>query len=126
MPDPSSPSRPYLAVAVDEQGRLWGGHFGIAPVYYIYDRQGNLREKRPNPYGVRRGEKHTHHDDPKRIVNLLSDCGVFIGKRMGETSRRRLAENLGVQPVLTRAQGPDEAVRAYLATAKGEGKAAVD
>ena len=113
MPVPAS--RSYLAVAVDENGRLWGGHFGIAPVYYVYDRAGHLREQRPNPYGARRGQKVTHHDNPRLIVELLADCGVFIGRRMGEASRRRLAEHLGVIPVLTQAQEPLQAVRAWRA-----------
>ncbi len=106
--------RPYVAVAVDESGRTWGGHFGIAPVYAIYDREGRLREQRPNPYGARRGQKATHHDNPRLIVDLLADCGVFIGKRMGEGSRRHLTEKLGVISVLTRAQDPQKAVRAWL------------
>lgn len=117
-------SRPYLAVAVDENGRLWGGHFGIAPLYFIYDREGHLREQRVNPYGARRGHRATHHDDPRLIVDLLSDCGVFIGKRMGENSRRRLAKNLGVTPVLTRAETPQDAVRAWLALQEPDDAAA--
>ena len=106
--------RSFIAVAVDEQGQVWSGHFGMAPMYFIYDQQGNLRERRSNPYGACRGEKHQHHDDPRLIVNLLPECGVFIGRRMGEASRRKLAQNLGVEPVLTQEQDPTEAVRIWL------------
>ena len=116
----SADVRPYVAVAVDENGRMWGGHFGIAPVYAIYDREGRLREHRSNPYGARRGQKVTHHDNPRLIVALLSDCSVFIGRRMGEGSRRHLAEHLGVIPVLTRAKDPQEAVQAWLASQGAE------
>lgn len=105
-----------IAVAVSEDETLWGGHFGMAPVYYIYDRQGQLLEKRPNPYGARRGEKHVHHDDPQRIVKLLSDCRTFVGKRMGEASKQKLAQNLGVETFLIRAETPEKALQAYLQT----------
>jgi hypothetical protein len=82
----------------------------MAPWYYVFDRQGELVERRANPYA----QKGKHHDDPVRIAALLPDCGTFIARRMGAQSRRRLAESLGVQPVLTEATDPHEAVRVYL------------
>ena len=112
----TSEERLHIAIAASEKDTLWPGHFGMAPVYWIYDQQGSLLEKRPNPYGARRGEKHEHHDDPQRIVRLLADCKIFIGKRMGETSRRKLAEKLGVAPILIpTAATPQEALQTYLA-----------
>lgn len=105
-------AKPWIAVAITEDNRMWGGHFGMAPYYALYDRQGNLVERRFNPHGA--GHAHGHHDDPRRIVALLSDCGVFIGRRMGEASRRRLVTQMGVEAVLTTERDPQAAVRAYL------------
>jgi hypothetical protein len=102
--------RETIAVGVDHEGQVWKAHFGMAPWYYLFDQQGELVERRANPY-ERKGK---HHDDPVRIAALLPDCGAFVARRMGEPSRRRLAESLGVNPVLTEATDPYDAVRAYL------------
>lgn len=104
-----------IALGVDTEEKLWNGHFGMAPVYLIFDRAGNLLEKRDNPYGVKPGIKHEHHDDPKRIVALLNDCSTFIARRMGEQSRRNLAEKMGIETVLTEEKEPKNALKVYLA-----------
>ena len=102
--------RENIALGVDDEGQIWQAHFGMAPWYYLFDRQGELIERRANPYA----QTGKHHDDPMRIVALLPECSVFIARRMGGRSRRRLAESLGVQPALTEATDPHLAVRAYL------------
>lgn len=38
-----------IAIGVGRDGQVWNGHFGISPQYDLYDRAGNLVEKRPNP-----------------------------------------------------------------------------
>ena len=106
------PQRTLIAIATDGKGRLWGGHFGMAPVYHLYSPAGELLEERPNPYGA--GQGHQHHDDPKLIINLLPECAVFIGRRMGEDSKRKLAEKFGIDAVLTSEKTPEAAIRAYL------------
>lgn len=103
-----------IALGVDTEGSLWNGHFGMAAYYYIYDRKGNLLEKRENPYGVKPGAKHEHHDDPKKIVALLADCDTFIARRMGEQSRRNLVEKLGIETVIAQEKEPQAALNAYL------------
>jgi predicted Fe-Mo cluster-binding NifX family protein len=102
--------RTTIAEGVDGEGQVWQAHFGMAPWYYLFDRQGELVERRANPYA--RSSKH--HDDPMRIAVLMPGCGTLIARRMGEQSRRRLAESLGVRPVLTEATDPHQAVQAYL------------
>ena len=104
----------HIALGVDADGALWNGHFGMAVYYYIYDREGKLLEKRDNPYGIKPGVKHEHHDDPKRIVELLNDCDTFIARRMGEESRRNLVEKLSIETVLTEEKEPEAALKAYL------------
>jgi len=106
--------RTLIAIAIDDKGALWGGHFGMAPVFLLYSPAGDLLERLPNPYGA--GQGHQHHDDPKLIIDLLPECAVFIGRRMGEDSKRKLASKFGINAVLTPAKTPDEALRAYLAS----------
>ena len=102
--------RGTIAVGVGDEGQVWQAHFGMAPWYFLFDRQGELVERRANPYA----QKSKHHDDPLRIAAHVPDCDVFIARRMGEQSRHRLKESLGIQPVLTRATDPHQAVRAFL------------
>jgi predicted Fe-Mo cluster-binding NifX family protein len=98
-----------IAVAVDEDGKIWKGHFGIAPYYLIYDDEKTFAEKRQNPYGAA-SEKHTHHDNPKLIIKFLSDCKIFVGKRMGQESRIKLKQNFGIEPFITDIADPETAL----------------
>jgi len=112
-------NQPFIAVGVtQDQKRVWAGHFGMAPFYFIYDRQGQLKEIRPNPYGA--GQGKGHHDDPRLIARLLPDCGVFIGRRFGHESQQKLVQNLGVQPLATEAPTPAEAIQDFLAQTPSE------
>ncbi len=89
--------REYIAVATDKDKRsLWNGHFGMAPIYSVFDYEGNLVQQRENPYA--KGDKH--HDDPALIAEFLSDVETFIARRIGEKSRRRLIEEFDIEPVL--------------------------
>ena len=106
--------RTHIAIAVNDAGALWGGHFGMAPAFQIYDPTGALVEVRPNPYGAGQGKKHTHHDNPRLIIDLLPECAVFIGRRMGEDSKRKLAEKFGIDAILTIEKTPEAALQAYL------------
>jgi len=102
--------RKYIAVGVGKDEKsIWVGHFGISPYYFIYDTEGNFLEKRVNPYS-----KGQHHDDPNLIVNFLNDCKVFIAKRMGEESRKKLVQKLNIETFLTKMKSVDEAVKEYL------------
>ncbi len=102
--------RKYIAAGVGKDEKtIWVGHFGISPYYFIYDNEGNFIEKRVNPYS-----KGQHHDDPNLIVNFLNDCKVFIAKRMGEESRRKLVENLNIETYLTKTKEVEKAIEEYL------------
>lgn len=104
-----------IAVAVNKNNKLWPGHFGIAPYYNIYDKDKNLIEKRLNPHGT--GHSHHTHEDanqPKLIKEILHGCNVFIGKRMGEKNKKKLAEKLGVTTFLTKETDPLKALEEYL------------
>ncbi len=101
--------RVNIAVGVDENGKIWKGHFGIAPYFYIYDSDKNFLEKRLNPYGTA-AEKHNHHDNPKLIINFLNDCNVFVAKRMGQESIIKLEQNFGIKPVIVKTENVEEAL----------------
>jgi predicted Fe-Mo cluster-binding NifX family protein len=105
-----------IAVGVGETEMMWKGHFGISPIYKIYTREGKFIEERKNPHGA--GHDHDHGDDqPKVIKVLLHDCSTFIGKRMGEESKLKLAKKLGIETVLYKTNDPVEALNTYLGKA---------
>jgi len=106
--------RTLIAIATDGDDHLWSGHFGMAPVFLLYSPAGDFIGQRPNPHGAGQGATHQHHDDPRLIIDLLPECAVFIGRRMGEDSKRKLAGKFGVEAVLSTAKTPAEALRAYL------------
>ena len=107
-----------IAVGVNKAGKIWAGHFGQAPYYYIYNSNGELIDKKINPHGAGQGHGHNHDDNqPILIKEILSDCKTFIGRRMGEGSKLKLAEKLGIETVLTEIKEPQEAVEQFL---KGE------
>jgi predicted Fe-Mo cluster-binding NifX family protein len=101
--------RKYIAVGSGKDEKsLWVGHFGISPFYFVYDDEGNLIEKRVNPYS-----KGQHHDDPRLIIKFLDDCKVFIAKRMGEESRKKLVTELNIETFLTKAKTVQEAIEEW-------------
>ena len=100
-----------IAIGADDEGRVWMGHFGISPYYLLYDAASTLHEKRLNPYGPKLGE-HKHHDSPGQIVELLSDCSVFIGHKMG--NKERLTEQYRITAVLTDERDPASALQEFL------------
>lgn len=100
--------RELIVLGVDRDGQMWNADFGMSPLYHIYDRAGNLVEKRANPYATR-----PHHGNPKLIVDLLPECGVFIGRKMGKPEMLR---KMGIQPVFTEEKDPQVALAAYLET----------
>lgn len=96
--------------------RLNPSHFGMSPVYVIYELggDGTAREvgRRPNPWADPEVHKHARTED---IVALLRDGDVFIGKSMGKKSRRRIIQEWGKEALLC----PDlstaeEALQAYI------------
>lgn len=99
-----------IAVATSSDGRsIWNGHFGVSPIYSIFDENGNLVKQVENPHA-----KDKHHDNPDLIVNLLNDVDIFIAKNMGKKSRERLTKVLGVKSMLVDVRNIFEAIDHYL------------
>ncbi len=105
----------YIAIAINKMDKIWAGHFGMAPFFLIYNRDGEQIETRINPHGAGEGHKHNHGDDqPILIKEILNDCYTFIGKRMGEDSKLKLAQKLGIETVLVETNEPAEALNKFL------------
>jgi len=110
-----SEAKPYIAISVNEDGEsLWDDHFGEAPRFLLYNRDGQLVESRDNPYWQ---DDHDIHTGPKKMVDLLPECGVFIAREMGR-GQNALPAKFGVQPFITTETTVRGAVDHYLADPK--------
>lgn len=111
----------YIAVGVNKLDKIWHGHFGISPYFIIYNRNGELIEKRINPHGAGENHKHDHNNDqPLLIKDILHDCTTFIGKKMGEGSKLKLAEKFGVETIISKLTEPQEVIEIVLKKNKME------
>ncbi len=107
--------RQFIAVATQNDKRsLWNGHFGMSPFYSIFNENGNMIRQTENPYA----KADKHHDNPDLIVNLLPDVKTFIAKNMGQKSRERLINKLGIESVLVDKNNIYDAVDYYLKAKK--------
>ena len=106
--------RKLIAIGFDlEKGQVWSGHFGMAPHYYLYDPSGFFVEKRENPYS-HKGNHNKHHGDPKKIIELLPECSVFIAQQFGNQSKRKLIEDAGIQWATTNKKNIRVAIDAFI------------
>lgn len=106
----------FIAVSTQKDKKsLWKGHFGVSPLYSIFDENGNLIEQRENPF-ISSDDKH--HDDPDLIVKFLSDAKTFIAKNMGQKSRERLVKKLGIESVIVNKDNIYDAIQYYLEAKK--------
>jgi len=103
-----------IAVAVNKIDKVWHDNFGISPFFQIYNSKGELIEKRINPHGA--GHSKLDHDENKPVLikEILNDCSVFIGKRMGEKSKEILLEKFNVETIFTEETDPETTVESFL------------
>jgi predicted Fe-Mo cluster-binding NifX family protein len=114
-----SEAKPYIAIPVNEDGEsLWDDHFGEAPRFHLYDHDGHFVEKRDNPHWQ---EDHDVHTGPKKMTELLPECGVFIARAMGN-GQKILPTKFGVQPHITTETTVQGAVAGYLADSPTTGQ----
>ncbi len=103
--------RKFIAIATQKDKKsVWRGHFGISPIYSIFDYGGIMIEQVTNPYAT----DGKHHDDPDLIVKFLSDIKVFIAKNMGQKSRERLIREFGIETILVDYEYIKDALNYYL------------
>jgi len=102
-----------IAVASDNKVTVRKGHFGEARYYLVFEADGDkilTEEVRENPYF---GDEH-EHQRAKKILPLVQDCDVLIGRSMGRHSVPNLVAK-GKTPLLSLLNGVTESVEAYLA-----------
>jgi predicted Fe-Mo cluster-binding NifX family protein len=104
-----------IAVAMQNGEEIQTGHFGQALRYFIYETTDNsnsnkytLVEKRKNPHHG----KHKHAK-VEEIEEVLGDCSVWIGSKMGKGSMKYLP-TAGITPFLTSESSPGKAVDEFL------------
>jgi len=103
-----------IAVAIDNDGRLWQGAFYMAPWYMVFDQRGEPTEKRSNPYAAE--SKST--DIQTLSKDVLSGCNVLIIRDLKDRDQRRLMEELGIALVFTEVENPHQAVQTWLGSDK--------
>ncbi len=101
-----------IAVAVNGKGKIFGGHFGSAPKYLIFNNSGKFLNEIENSHDPKKTK--VHHDNPKLIKELLNDISVFIGKHFGEKSKEKLINKLRITPFDTKFTEPEKAIEEYL------------
>ncbi len=106
-----------IAVAVKEDGKIFKGHFGSAPKYFIFNEAGKLLEEVLNPHDPRKTK--VHHDSPNLIKELLVGVDVYLGLKFGEKSKQKLISKFGIVPVVANSDVPLEAVENFIKTTNG-------
>ena len=99
-----------IAIGVENENKMWEDHFGESPYFYLYDLEGKLVETRLNPFGEN-GTATKEHGNPHQIIDLLSECSVFIGCSLGKAKKIR---EMGFEAILTTETDPKAALAAYL------------
>ena len=89
-------NKKLIAIGVDQNGLVRRCHYGESPQFF-FNSAGNLQDIRRNPY-VASDDGGGHHGKPGFIVELLPECAVFIGWRMGKPEK---LIKLGLTPYLT-------------------------
>lgn len=104
----------YIAVAVNKNDKIWYGNFGISPYYMLFDSLGDIVGKRINPHGVGQSRFLDYSENPPRIIDLLHDCIIFVGKKMGDKSHQLLSEKYGIKTIVTQEDDPKISVKFLL------------
>ena len=91
----------YIAVAVNKNDNIWYGNFGIAPYFMLFNQSGEIVGKRINPLGAGQSRFLQNQENPPKLIDLLADCSIFIGKKMGDKSLSLLSEKYNIET-----QGP--------------------
>jgi hypothetical protein len=103
-------NKPYIALAVNHNGRVWQGQFDMAPQFYIYDREGYLLEVREN---LREDDRFAAlaNRQPLMSIRALDDCGTFIGRQTGPYS---ITVSGGAELFISTESTPPAAIQDYL------------
>ena len=103
-----------LAVCTTDKRTICKDHFGESTNYLVFEiLNGKIvsEELRRNPYyGV---NKLNNHGQSEKILDLLKDCTLFLGKSMRKKSLANIrSQNIDI--IITTIENVDEAVSSYL------------
>lgn len=94
--------RVRVAFGSNDGENIFFSHMGLSKEFYVYDLSENgkyeLVEKRKNT-----SPKETKHGDTgkmKRVMEILKDCDVFVGRRLSPNFIK-LRDNTRFQPLVT-------------------------
>lgn len=115
---------------ITEDGKTISRHFGRAPYYQVVeiingevvDRE--MRDKIGHSHFAHReqrnvdpekgsGTDQASHTKHERMAEAISDCDALICGGMGRGAYQSM-ETFGIKPIVTKIEGIDEAVNAYL------------
>lgn len=100
------------AVGSDDKKTIRKGHFGESKYYIVFEiLNGEIKSKelRENP----RNPEINHHGKAHDIIELLRDCGIFMGRSMGKKSMTKIAEK-NIDCIITKTEEIDQAVTKFL------------
>jgi predicted Fe-Mo cluster-binding NifX family protein len=104
-----------IAIGTDDKKNIRKGHFGQSLYYLIIEfLNGEIvsREYRRNPYCVNKKGQH-YQGQVEKILELLFDCSLFMGKSMRKTSLARLTER-GIDCIISEIEFIERALELYL------------
>ena len=102
-----------IAVGTDDKKIIRRAHFGESKCYQIYEiLNGKIQSKefRENPR-VCTGDQL--HRQAKKIMDLLPDCQLIIGRSMGAKSLKHIAGK-NVEIIITKLENIEETINLYL------------
>ena len=104
-----------IAIGTDDKETIRKGHFGQSRYYLIIEfRNGEVASLEYRRNADATGEHgQYHHGQVEKTLERLSDCSLFMAKRMGKTSLAKLAAH-GIDCIITEIDPIDQAVHEYL------------
>ncbi len=102
-----------IAIGTDDKKTIRRAHFGESKYYLVYEiLNGEIisKEFRENPH-VCTGE-HAH-GQAKKIMDLLPDCHLIIGRSMGKKSMDQIAKK-NIDVIVTKLKNIEKTIQLYL------------
>lgn len=99
-----------IVISSDDKTTIRKGHFGRGHYFMFFVRDGDQvfnREMKENPY-----YDQDDHRQVDRVLEVIRDSDVLIGKSMGRASAKKL-KSLGKKVLLTQIDSAREAATAY-------------
>lgn len=105
-----------IAIGSDDRKNLAMSHFGDSHYYQVLEILNAKRVKsewRENPYSHSSGNRNKRHGNSQKIIKLLEDCSLFLGRRFGHQSVQYITAQ-GIDCIATEINTIEQAVSSYL------------